>query len=79
MKQYSIEDLQDMIAEQQEIADYYTGMLEDFTCPADDCCECFSTCGKEVFTDEIEIAEYKIEKYSFMIEDLQEGNDITCQ
>ena len=75
MKQYSIEDLQDMIAEQKDIADFYTDLLEDFTCPADDCSECFSECGKEIFTDEIQIAEYKMEKYESMIEDLQEGQN----
>ena len=75
MKQYSIEDLQDMIAEQEDRLNYYTDMLEDFTCPAIDCSECFSECGHEIFTDEIQIAEDRIQKYQFMIEDIQEGQN----
>lgn len=77
MKQYSIDDLRDMIAEQQDTLYYYTDLLEGFTCPADDCSECFSECGKEVFTDEIQIAEYRIDKYTLMLEDLQEGREIS--
>ena len=75
MKQYTIEDLQDMIADQKDIADFYTDLLEDFICPAADCSECFSECGKEIFTDKIQIAEDRIQKYQFMIEDIQEGQN----
>lgn len=73
MKHYSIEDLQDLIAEQQDLIYTYTDYIENYQCPAADCSLCYSHCGIESLQNSIDAAENTITEYQYMMEDLQEG------
>lgn len=65
------------IETQQETKEKYMDFLDCFQCPACDCSECFSDCGKESLTDSIDHSEMLIDEYTDILKEIETKSDLS--